>query len=156
VGEDLELAVPRPLSKSKVSSTHWPFVRRQGWHCPSSRRTISRLSPTHSSSRFSSRPLPAALQPLPQTKQQPGQTSCLPRATKTTEAQTVWLPASGRRKFPHAPRVIRKGSGSACWQGPRTAKHLVFGSQDSAISLVFIRQSVSLQFSRVCRWGRGD
>lgn len=71
------------------------------------------------------------------------------------------LLASGRRKFPHTPGVTRKGSGSArwqgpCiakgsgsarWQGPRIAKHLVFGSQDSAISLMFIRHFVTLQFS---------
>lgn len=155
MGEDLELAVPRPLAKGQAGSTHWPSVRRQGWHCPRSHRTISRHSLTHSSSHFSFHLLPAALQPLPQTKQQPGQTCCLPRATETTEAQTVHVPASGRRKFPHAPGVIRKGSGTARQQGPCAAQHLVFGSWDSAISLMFTRHFVSLHFSGGMQMGQG-
>lgn len=65
------------------------------------------------------------------------------------------LPASQRRKFPHAPGVIRKGSGSAHQQGPCTAKHLVFGSRDSAISLMFIRHLVSLCFSGGVQMGQG-
>lgn len=102
----------------------------------------------HSSSHFSFCLLPAGLQPLPQIKQQWGQTCCLPNATETTEAQAV-LPTSGSRKFPHAPGVTRKGSGSACWQGPGIAEHLAFGRRDSAVCLMFIRYFVSLQFSGV-------
>lgn len=110
---------------------------------------------THSLTRHLGSPSTRFLQPLPQTKQQLGQTCCLPCTTKTTETQTVQLPASRRRKFPHAPGVIRKGSGSARQQGPCTAKHLVFGSQDSAISLMFIRHFVSLRFSGSARMGQG-
>lgn len=65
------------------------------------------------------------------------------------------LPASRRRKFPHAPGVIQKGSGSACWQGTHTTKHLVFGSRESAISLMFIRHFLSFHFTGRVQMGQG-
>lgn len=146
----------RPWAKAKRALHSGPVWGARAGTARKATHHLHELA--HSSSRFSFRLLPAGQQPLPQTKQWWGQTCCLPRATETTEAQTVQLPASGSRKFPHAPGGTRKGSASAFWQGPCRTEHPAFGRRDSALSLMFISYFVSLPFpdSVQLRQGTGE
>lgn len=110
MGEDV--AVPHPLSKGQAGSTHWPLCEETGLALPKELpHHLQALthSLTHSLARHLTSPPARFLQPLPQTKQQPGQTCCLPSATETTEAQTGQLPAKREQKVSTRSRSNKEG-----------------------------------------------